>query len=233
MLEELVDLRVELSNQIGDMSRRGFQYSRIAQACNQVSTLTNKLKMLGGNMPSAVQELLPKLVKQLKQYVEAVQDLRGYYGGIVDLPEKEQRLVDYISSYADDLSDLSKIKLSKPKSEAKLLGDLAKQKLEVKELKEKLISAECRRADSEAEVKYLDYELAKYKEKGIELSISEDVHNLKEYVMLEMRHRGIVAKAYFITKPTYDPVNNCRKVTVTWGSDPFGDVTYRRLNLPD
>jgi len=159
LLEDIIELRVEIAIQIVDMGGgdRSFLFSRIRKVFDLTSNLLATLKALGNNLPIPVQGLLPQLKIELKKYAAQSHDMRGYYGGIVDLPYKEEKLIKYIDSYADDLEALIKKEPKRPSFEG-LTDALAAERLLVKTLmeeNEKLYE----------KINSQDAELADYKDK--------------------------------------------------------------------
>jgi hypothetical protein len=140
LLEDIILLRIEVAKQVAGMKAthesETFKYCLIEDVCKATSNLVATLKALGGNLPVAVQGLLPQLKASLKEYVAQSHDMRGYFGGVVDLPYKEEKLIKYIYSYADDLEVISRIKLTEVNL-GNLLDDLAKERLRTKALKDK------------------------------------------------------------------------------------------------
>lgn len=135
LIENIIELRIEVATQITDMRGRAFVFSRIGKVCDLTSKLVSALKALGSNLPISVQCLLPQLKITLKEYVEQSQNMEGYYGGIVDLPYKEAKLISYIDSYADSLEDLLKIDPTIPSFDG-LTDALAAERVLVETLKE-------------------------------------------------------------------------------------------------
>jgi hypothetical protein len=139
LLEDIILLRIEVAKQVAGMKAthesRTFKYCLIEDVAKAASNLVAILKALGGNLPVAVQGLLPQLKASLKEYVAESQVMRGYFGGIVELPPKYQKLINYIDSYANDLEVISRIKLTEVNL-GNLLDDLATERLRTKALKD-------------------------------------------------------------------------------------------------
>ena len=208
LIENIIELRIEVAVQIIDMRGRAFVFSRIGKVCDLTSKLVATLKALGSNLPIPVQYLLPQLKIVLKEYVEQSQNMKGYYGGIVDLPHKEAKLISYIDSYADSLEDLLKIDPIKPSFDG-LTDALAAERLlvdtltkENKKLYEKIDSQDALIADYEDR-------LSKHDRMGIiylavDTSPDERQRQLKTYCL----SRGIPYEYVSFDPPKYNRLTN-------------------------
>lgn len=211
LIEDIIELRIEVATQIIDM-RGSFVFSRIGKVCDLTSKLVATLKALGSNLPIPVQYLLPQLKIVLKEYVEQSQNMKGYYGGIVDLPYKEAKLISYIDSYADSLEDLLKIDPIRPSFDG-LTDALAAERLlvetltkENKKLYKKIDSQDALIADYEDK-------LSKHDRKGVICMAVDDTRPLssdeiQKFIKAFCLSRGIPYEYASFDPPKHNRFSN-------------------------
>ena len=208
LIGNIIELRIEGATQIADMQGRAFVFSRIGKVCDLTSKLIAALKALGNNLPIHVQDLLPQLKIALKEYVEQSQNMKGYYGGIVDLPYKEAKLIRYIDSYADSLEDLIKIDPTIPSFDG-LTDALAAERVLVETLKEENKKLYKNIASQEDLIKDYEDKLSRHNREGvIYLANGTNYDEQQRFIKTYCSSRGIPYEYASFGPPKYNQLTD-------------------------